>query len=952
MKSMNSRSLVWLALVFCVGAHAQLVHDTLPQGRNVVSSGADNSGHTDVTAAFSALENENPGGTLVIPAGTYLFNQNHTVPGNVTLQFMNGAKIVTGNQGESAITSISRTTANSANLKLNLTALGARSSETVTTETILVPNTFLAGNTVVLTGLSHVKNGTFVVTSHGTNSTQFTVNITDGKTKTAATETGIVRFDSGSVTIAHFTTPLIGAAVNGYAICQGTKAYNGPYKIQAVADQQDIAFYDGRIGAATETTGSCYVPYQVNIKNAVISGPGQQIVAPNSAVTFKGSPTVYVQWYGAVGDGVTNDWLPIQETLFWNPGGDVTLPKRQPTVSGAGTAAAADYYVADTLQMTGNAQHIHGNVGQTWDGGVKLAYPIPSMAGPGIEVPPPCMGCTISNLNIYGGACAVTGIPGLYVVQPGVAGIGQDGISDAGGRPRIYEAQSACWRRNGILLDGSYKSYAASIWGLGEPDYFHITDVLLTSNRGYGIVCIGADCNGGVMDGGNNDLRGNVYGGALDDGQTSSTWKVNGEDNSRNYYGPGITQPLSRITVANGVCTLSTTEPLGNGLDLENTWIAVSGADGSGSAAKMDTSAAQALRVDSSTRTITYSCPNASGGPATTGQIGTASTANIYAVLGKTKTGYFDTLMEITGLYGGTAGGTLIDPYCESTNGPPAWNGATLILNGDCQAFSHASSAVFEYARYGALGLNSRGLYMQSPNLEDLILTLDNGRKSGSVAGKQSAIQFKQNSKLQWSFQVSQTTPNPFSINNFTPGDNVFVFYAQPTGYVALNSPSKTGQMYLNKESTGEVDFFPHSSTKVDPTTGITTNGLKDTAVTGSTQCLQASSNGTITGTGSPCGSGSAPISINPVGLPTTVISANTCVPAVGSPFTATGVTTSMVVAWGFDSNPNSVVGYGARGGLVVNTFPTINAINVFVCNPTSQPITPGAIKVNVRVLQ
>lgn len=35
--------------------------------------------------------------------------------------------------------------------------------------------------------------------------------------------------------------------------------------------------------------------------------------------------------------------------------------------------------------------------------------------------------------------------------------------------------------------------------------------------------------------------------------------------------------------------------------------------------------------------------------------------------------------MEITGLYGGTVGGTLIDPYCESTNGPPAWNGATLI---------------------------------------------------------------------------------------------------------------------------------------------------------------------------------------------------------------------------------------------------------------------------------
>lgn len=64
---------------------------------------------------------------------------------------------------------------------------------------------------------------------------QFTVNITGGTAKTSAAETGTVRFDSGSVTIVHFTTPLTGATVNGYAICGGTKAYNGPYKIRVAA---------------------------------------------------------------------------------------------------------------------------------------------------------------------------------------------------------------------------------------------------------------------------------------------------------------------------------------------------------------------------------------------------------------------------------------------------------------------------------------------------------------------------------------------------------------------------------------------------------------------------------------------------------------------------------------------------------------------------------------------
>lgn len=144
---------------------------------------------------------------------------------------------------------------------------------------------------------------------------------------------------------------------------------------------------------------------------------------------------------------------------------------------------------------------------------------------------------------------------------------------------------------------------------------------------------------------------------------------------------------------------------------------------------------------------------------------------------------------------------------------------------------------------------------MHSPNLGSMVLTLDNGRQSGSVNGE-SAIQFRQNSKLQWSFQVNQLNPNAFSINNFAPGDNVYVFNAQPGGYAAVNSPGKTGQLYLNEASTGDVNFSPRSSTKVDPEIGLTTNGLKNTAITGSTQCLRANASGAITGTGLPCGSG------------------------------------------------------------------------------------------------
>ena len=90
---------------------------------------------------------------------------------------------------------------------------------------------------------------------------QFTVNITGGEKKTPAPETGAVRFDSGSVTIAHSSSPLIGAEVNGDVICQGTRAYNGPYKIQAVADPQDIASMMEELAALRkqQATATCLI---------------------------------------------------------------------------------------------------------------------------------------------------------------------------------------------------------------------------------------------------------------------------------------------------------------------------------------------------------------------------------------------------------------------------------------------------------------------------------------------------------------------------------------------------------------------------------------------------------------------------------------------------------------------------------------------------------------------
>lgn len=84
--------------------------------------------------------------------------------------------------------------------------------------------------------------------------------------------------------------------------------------------------------------------------------------------------------------------------------------------------------------------------------------------------------------------------------------------------------------------------------------------------------------------------------------------------------------------------------------------------------------------------------------------------------------------------------------------------------------------------------------------------------------------------------------------------------------------------------------------------------------------------------------------------LPTSAIAANTCTAATGSPFTATGVTTSMEASFGWASDPSGVTGYGSTGGLSVRVFPGSGIVAVKVCNPNSTSITPGAVSINVRV--
>lgn len=83
--------------------------------------------------------------------------------------------------------------------------------------------------------------------------------------------------------------------------------------------------------------------------------------------------------------------------------------------------------------------------------------------------------------------------------------------------------------------------------------------------------------------------------------------------------------------------------------------------------------------------------------------------------------------------------------------------------------------------------------------------------------------------------------------------------------------------------------------------------------------------------------------------LGTSAISANTCATVIT--ISASGVATTSIIDITPASDPTGVTGYGpSGGGLNIWAWPTTNTINVKVCNPTSGPITPGALTINYAV--
>jgi hypothetical protein len=93
-------------------------------------------------------------------------------------------------------------------------------------------------------------------------------------------------------------------------------------------------------------------------------------------------------------------------------------------------------------------------------------------------------------------------------------------------------------------------------------------------------------------------------------------------------------------------------------------------------------------------------------------------------------------------------------------------------------------------------------------------------------------------------------------------------------------------------------------------------------------------------------------ISGGTVALGTAAIPSGGCAPAVTS--TASGVAANDTIIYNTNTDPTVVQGYrpSSSGSLYIWAFPTANNVSFAVCNPSSAPITPGALSVNWKVMR
>ncbi len=669
-----------------------------------------------------------------------------------------------------------------------------------------------------------------------------------------------------------------------------------------------------------------------NVSRGVTVTVSSPIQAPQRSKLFTGSGTVnltandaiYPFWYGAVGDGVTDDGPAINVCLAANPGRRILFPATKAAVSGGAASTNWGYYSSVTLVMAGNGQVLEGIGPSLWNAPVGIKF-APGVAG--VRIPMTCFGCGVRNLGLYGqlywNRADLTTYPAWTTAT--IVGNGPDGIQALGAYPVIENVDVEGFGRHGIFLDGG-----SSIQSSSQPDGWQITNAVIAGNRGYGIFAYDGDANTGSAR--NVNSRFNLLAGIYDRSNYGNVWLMPESTYDGNAgLAAGATQAVSSVSASSGVCTLTTNSVLANGVGMVGTWVTLSGTSGGSTFG----GTFKVASVDSGARQITYRC-SASGGPASGGAVGTASGASVFAAL----IGQAGSPGIVHGSYiTGSGAAVWINPYCEGTTFSPNFNTGTVI-GGNCN-----STIVNSHWNYAGL-MNNSG----TPRF---------------IGGGLDLWNYNQNTPTYLTFWGGNST-DQYEVIRFLDHNqnNKFSFGSAPGTEFFLKDISSaifpidyfSNTLHLASQGSNPLVLNRASGGAVQSMGGGTSPVWQVDAAGDSYFAMNSAGNnyGRLTGTFTKARtftfqdvSGTVPLTIasGTSALGNAAIDSGACAAVVATP--ATNALTTDSVLWAFASVPTA-----SDGQLSYTWYVTADHVNWRVCNPTTRVLTPSGLSVNWRVLR
>jgi hypothetical protein len=303
-------------------------------------------------------------------------------------------------------------------------------------------------------------------------------------------------FSTAGVSLASITGGTYATAVTSsphglssgwYVYISGTTNWNGIFGPITVTNGTTFTFPTPTAFGYTEN-GVGTVSYAALFQGRIQAGPRQAIFSgANGSFAPWGNAESYVGWYGAAGDGVSDDCTPIQKALDSNWGRTTVIPRTvgKPMFGGQGaTSANYDYYTSCTLHQRGNGSTLRGGSPVNWVLGPTTIHVAAGVTG--VQMDGNCYGCTLADFLLVGSepfdrSDARTGI---------LTGT-SDGFYILGGEPNLENLGAYNFGRHGFHIDGSQGAPA-------QPDNWKLYGSIAYGNRGDGLYIHGADSNQGV----------------------------------------------------------------------------------------------------------------------------------------------------------------------------------------------------------------------------------------------------------------------------------------------------------------------------------------------------------------------------------------------------------------------------------------------------------------------